>query len=563
MKTRYIVPLLLFCLFACMACEDDKTEMPRLFRPSFIASSCFAEDNTITLAWRTSGEATSYTVELSQDATFQSEKLETQTVEYGKCTFTNLRYETKFYARVRANNESLAITSNWTEMGSSISTLSRVVPKILHTPQAEEIGENSVEIRWVVSEQNPVDGVVVWQEGTMEEQHFTLDDATSGSYTITGLSPRTAYCVALTNSAAPEGAEKYNQRRFTTGGMPAGAVLVEDGPDLVSKIEASMADDTKSELIFQLKNGVDYYLSTSGKPGENTKNINVTKNIALLANPGERPTIYIRKAGFVVQCEIDYFMIDNVNIEETIPEGGATAGSSSSLLTIKQGDVDFVIDRFEITNSDIFLPTPTVLMWNIKNATKVATINHIRVDNCLVRGSLDTNKAKAEYGFVHALNAGCNVWKDISITNCTFYERYVSPGILGAPTSAATITSDNKVLVSNCTFYNWDTKESANPVIGDFSKLTTPLNLSINNCIFSSSNGPVVKLGDSKVNDKGNYCTVDFEKAEDAGLTLVSLDASSEELYKNVEEFDFTIMDTESVVYQAEYGDPRWIKVFE
>ena len=71
MKTRYIVPLLLFCLFACMACEDDKTEMPRLFRPSFIASSCFAEDNTITLAWRTSGEATSYTVELSQDATFQ------------------------------------------------------------------------------------------------------------------------------------------------------------------------------------------------------------------------------------------------------------------------------------------------------------------------------------------------------------------------------------------------------------------------------------------------------------------------------------------------------------
>lgn len=70
MKTKYIVPLLLFCLFACIACEDETTEMPRLFRPSFIASSCFAESNTITLAWRTSGEATSYTVELSQDATF-------------------------------------------------------------------------------------------------------------------------------------------------------------------------------------------------------------------------------------------------------------------------------------------------------------------------------------------------------------------------------------------------------------------------------------------------------------------------------------------------------------
>ena len=154
MKTRYIVPLLLFCLFACMACEDDKTEMPRLFRPSFIASSCFAEDNTITLAWRTSGEATSYTVELSQDATFQSEKLETQTVEHGKCVFTNLRYETKFYARVRANNESLAITSNWTEMGSSISTLSRTIPKILYAVEGSRISETSVEIKWVVSEKD-------------------------------------------------------------------------------------------------------------------------------------------------------------------------------------------------------------------------------------------------------------------------------------------------------------------------------------------------------------------------------------------------------------------------
>lgn len=152
MKTKYIVPLLLFCLFACIACEDETTEMPRLFRPSFIASSCFAESNTITLAWRTSGEATSYTVELSQDATFQSENLETQTVEKGKCTFANLRYETKFYARVRANNESLAITSNWTEMGSSISTLSRTIPKILYAVEGSQINETSVEIKWVVSE---------------------------------------------------------------------------------------------------------------------------------------------------------------------------------------------------------------------------------------------------------------------------------------------------------------------------------------------------------------------------------------------------------------------------
>ena len=120
MKTRYIVPLLLFVCLLAWRVKTIRRKCP-VCSIIFRNTSCFAEDNTITLAWRTSGEATSYTVELSQDATFQSEKLETQTVEHGKCTFTNLRYETKFYARVRANNESLAITSNWTEMGSSIS----------------------------------------------------------------------------------------------------------------------------------------------------------------------------------------------------------------------------------------------------------------------------------------------------------------------------------------------------------------------------------------------------------------------------------------------------------
>lgn len=32
MKTKYIVPLLLFCLFACIACEDETTEMPRFIQ---------------------------------------------------------------------------------------------------------------------------------------------------------------------------------------------------------------------------------------------------------------------------------------------------------------------------------------------------------------------------------------------------------------------------------------------------------------------------------------------------------------------------------------------------
>lgn len=62
------------------------------------------------------------------------------------------------------------------------------------------------------------------------------------------INPRTTYYVALTNSAAPEGAEKYNQQRFTTAGMPADAVVVEDGVDLMDKIKAGMTDASKQAL---------------------------------------------------------------------------------------------------------------------------------------------------------------------------------------------------------------------------------------------------------------------------------------------------------------------------
>ena len=104
----------------------------------------------------------------------------------------------------------------------------------------------------MVSEKNPVDGLAIWEEGTTEEKQISLEDASAGQYTITGLTPRTTYYVALTNSAAPEGAEKYNQQRFTTAGMPADAVVVEDGVDLMDKIKAGMDDTSKQALVFQL-----------------------------------------------------------------------------------------------------------------------------------------------------------------------------------------------------------------------------------------------------------------------------------------------------------------------
>lgn len=571
MKTTLHLTLYLTLLVSSLcflSCSDDKEAMPRLFRPSFIASSCVADGNSISLAWRTSGEPTSYTAELSEDSTFATSATLSQTVEGGKCTFDNLKYETAYYVRVRANNEAMQLVSNWTVYESTVSTLSRIVPKLLYPVDERNITDGSVLLQWTgAGETNPVDGLCVWTEEEMEAGtegsavSLSATDVAAGSYRLSGLSPRTVYYVALTNSQAPEGAEDYNVRRFRTGGMPAGAVSVTDGADLYARIKAGMEDASLSELVFCLQNGVDYYLNEEGAADGKTGTIALTKSIALLAEPGEHPTLYAREGGFQVGTDphIDYFIVENVDVEENVPDN--SRGSKTYLFGVgkRSAGNDCTIDRFELVNSAVMLPTGVIMMNEANDG--VTTINHIRIDNCRVTGINDTKLVTKQFGFIHAPKKGGNVWNDVRVTNSTFYEFYISPGVFGSLTADATVTEGGNVSISNCTFCNWATKKTSYTAVGDFSELAVPLNLSVSGCLFGYSAGKILDAGVCNTTVRNNYCTTDFEQLSSPGLTLVSLDTTDEALFLDAAAGDFTLIDGSSVVYQQEYGDPRWIPV--
>lgn len=102
--------------------------------------------------------------------------------------------------------------------------------------------------------------------------------------------------------------------------------------------------------------------------------------------------------------DIEYFVVDNVNIKETWTESKPSKGSKTRLLNIGKHDAgtDFTIDRFEITNSDIVLPSAVLMMSDASEG--VTTINHIRIDNCLVSGINDTKNVTKQFGFIHAIN---------------------------------------------------------------------------------------------------------------------------------------------------------------
>ena len=118
--------------------------------------------------------------------------------------------------------------------------------------------------------------------------------------------------------------------------------------------------------------------------------------------------------------EINYFIVENVNVKEPIVSGGS-GGSKTRLLNIGKHDAgtDITIDRFEIRNSDIVLPSTVLMMSDASEG--MTTINHIRIDNCLVTGINDTKYVTKQFGFIHAINKGSNVWNDVSVTNSDLF----------------------------------------------------------------------------------------------------------------------------------------------
>lgn len=68
-----------------------------------------------------------------------------------------------------------------------------------------------------------------------------------------------------------------------------------------------------SALVFQLKNGVDYYLTAGAEVAKKTGDIKLTKSIALSKrNPGGTSHLYIREDAFNVKPESGNILILNI-----------------------------------------------------------------------------------------------------------------------------------------------------------------------------------------------------------------------------------------------------------
>ena len=98
--------------------------------------------------------------------------------------------------------------------------------------------------------------------------------------------------------------------------------------------------------------------------------------------------------------------------------------------------------------------------------------------------------------------------------------------------------------------------------LGDFSNVANPFSISVTNCLFGEiTNGKVFLPGSSNVETNSNYCTNSYANAANAGIPLVLIEMTDDDLFEDTANGNFTIKDVTSVPYTQGIGDPRWIKI--
>ncbi|MDR0844554.1 MAG: fibronectin type III domain-containing protein, partial [Tannerella sp.] len=320
MKTYlYAISLIVFCLCSCT--ENELGEADRLFRPVPEEYTVKVTENTLTYGWKKIGGSQSYTIEVSEDATFESEVKYSATIEEDTCLFKNLRYDTEYYARVRANSADPAKNSGWAVWKNPEKTEARIVPILLKAIAGNDITRSSVTIRWSIDPENPVDGAFITRTGDSNGREIllTASQIAAGELLIEGLESNTAYSAQIFNSKAPEDEKFYNTRTFKTNReAPPGAIIVLPGADLSALIDASTDGD-----VFFLEDGFEYRFG-AGKT--------ITKSISLIGS-SVRPEI-TTTSQWGVSGTVGSIYFDGIDF---ISEGSNTyLFNSSAAFTLQQ-----------------------------------------------------------------------------------------------------------------------------------------------------------------------------------------------------------------------------------
>ena len=505
-------------VFSCQKKPLERFVPDRMFTPTSISFS--GSDTSVTISWPASlfsaGSGANYTLEVSEDSTFQGTSALTLIVDSTARTITDdtLKDRTPYFARVKANKTATSSESNWVI---SETHFTLVGVQIFQPVSVSDIIDNAVILNWT-----PTDGVskIIFtaSNGDTLSIPVTPEQNANGQGVFEGLSASTSYSAEIYAGNKSKGLVTFTTKQKVTGSNVVDLRTIQDNPSILFDTLPQIANGS----VVLLKRGSTYTIPSA---------YTFDKSVSIQSGLGfGKPAVVLLSNNFDAAGDIDSLHFSDIII--------ANDGNSSYFMNIgnethiKNVTVNNITTSGEFSNSFIRLKKDN------------AVIQNLQINNCII----DSFGVASKYALLYANAGGSAVIQKISISNSTFSYFYYFirqdkvPGIA--------------LQIDNCTFNNMINNG------GYFVNYSGsfPTQFAISNCIFGSTIDPANANG---IKPEGNpsisnsFATSDdvFSANPIAGLTPYSGTASN--LFADAAHGDFSIKD-ESFAGKNNAGDPRW-----
>lgn len=578
MKTKQIKNIFLIGASMLLAglsttsCDDsnewavDKSH-DRLFRTNSLAVEAGLFEATV--EFKRTTQTDYYIIEVSTDTLYDEIPMggdnaliygEDKTIKNSPYTLTNLQKDTKYYIRIKSNDNN-GKESKWayTEKGYFKTQKEQIVTDFVKT-------ENSVTFTWNpghtittvrVLTHNSSGEVIDTRDIDISNDQEALNNCT---YTVTGLIPLTRYTIYLMNVNDIKGFVELQ----TNAGIPESDRTVEISVEnpLTQKLindyvlEAGVSESNKKALTFTFPADGEWYVhkwnEETGEVTDEAGNLEIPDGLSVNfygKGGGEKPILHIGSLSESGESGTTSLKLPGMHEAITfynVVLDGTIYGTNLNTLSVLDTDACSVgiysFDNCEIRNYGRCLA---------RLKSSACMINEVKVNNTLVY-----NIGGGNYSFMQAKKGEGTITK-ITFSNSTFY-NFIAP--MKSFMQFENSETIGEINLESCTFYNLIAEGQ---YFIDFKDGGS--NIRIANTIVSKTLGTAKggrnKTGTTEVTD--SYKTNDWDQTKGNAIEgFTDYDGSAKSLFTSPDKGNFTIQDILFEGYNKA-GDPRWFTTIE
>lgn len=448
-------------------------------------------------------------------------------------TIRGLNGDTSYYLRIKGMASNIA-DSKWVyyDEGESFKTDAE---QLFLTSEVQR-GDTYIDLVWTAGEE--VTALAVKSSTDELLDSIILDDnaIATGMYTVENLSPTTTYTFILYNGNVKRGSLTL----ATMASMPdadysytldASVTRIDQTllDEIADEAKTHSSDPNNYSVTIGINPGttIDLYASDSDTGDDSDLSIPEGMSVTFFGLAGGTAPILNMKKSLDIAGKHSYIRFENVGLVDT---GCQYFINESDEINI--GEISFTECTFnDFERSLIRL-----------QGSSAKSIDQVKLDNCVA-----TNMSYGNGYSVFYWNNSAYTIGSLIITNTTF-------NTFARSFIEATGSNTGSIQISDCTFYN-------GPASGRYfidANNCPNTSISVSRSIFALSPDPTncrgIRNTTSPVIDEV-YFTNDFVLTSSAFTPTVELSYSSDELFLDPENGDFTIQQRDVTV-----GDPRWLE---